>query len=129
MKRALYVLAAVTVGVFVAIAASGALIAFIPNCGEDCASAALEIFAACMMSTLVLFGASALILSRHEIPSLRRSLGNGKRGQVLQSSICVIARPDPVVVCPFTCVRLPDKFLIEPDPIYATTFSRGSNDV
>jgi len=75
MKRALYVLAAVTIGVIVAIITAAALMARIPDCGEDCASAALEAFAACMMSALVLFGGSALILSHREIPSLRRSLG------------------------------------------------------
>lgn len=49
-------------------------IASIPECDEDCASAALETLAACMVSLIGLFGTSAFIMSSDKFPAIRRSL-------------------------------------------------------
>lgn len=55
MKHALFILVATIIGTAIGIVASILFTAFIPNCGEDCSSAALETGALCIFGTLVAF--------------------------------------------------------------------------
>ncbi len=74
MKRVLFILVVTAIGFAVGIAASLLFTAFIPICGEYCASTALAYWLFDTVGAILVFGSISVMLSRRAIPSMRLSI-------------------------------------------------------